>query len=341
MKKKLIAFVGALMLSALVPILLKWSHEASLWDAATAIFTATNLITILAVWYMFGRTILENAKRSVSELKKKLIPSLLVFVAATFLIAFFLFGLGNYLLYLIKGWDTTGFLNILWKREFTGAFISVTIGVIISAIFYFYINWRQAIGREQQLREENLKYRYKNLKTQVNPHFLFNSLNTLSELIYVNTKRADSYIRKLSEVYRYILDKEETDLIPLTEELSFVQQYYDLQRERVEEKVLLEIVFDQPNQFQIIPVSLQLLVENAFKHNIMSQQEPLWIRIYREGDNILVANHIQKKNIIKTSSGTGLTNLGERVKLILGKEMQVIHKNHLFIVKLPLVRNNI
>ncbi|MCD7901271.1 MAG: hypothetical protein LUH22_15815 [Bacteroides sp.] len=89
MKKKLIAFVGALMLSALVPILLKWSHEASLWDAATAIFTATNLITILAVWYMFGRTILENAKRSVSELKKKLIPSLLVFVAATFLIAFF------------------------------------------------------------------------------------------------------------------------------------------------------------------------------------------------------------------------------------------------------------
>lgn len=157
----------------------------------------------------------------------------------------------------------------------------------------------------------------------------------------MNTKRADSYIRKLSEVYRYILDKEETDLIPLTEELSFVQQYYDLQRERVEEKVLLEIVFDQPNQFQIIPVSLQLLVENAFKHNIMSQQEPLWIRIYREGDNILVANHIQKKNIIKTSSGTGLTNLGERVKLILGKEMQVIHKNHLFIVKLPLVRNNI
>jgi LytS/YehU family sensor histidine kinase len=153
--------------------------------------------------------------------------------------------------------DTTHYLRFLFQVELPGAIKSFSIWILLGSAFFFYTIWRQAIEREQQLREENLKYKYKNLKTQVNTHFLFNSLNTLSEIIYADTKKADNYIQKLSEIYRYILEHEETDWIPLNEELAFVNQYFELQKEREDDKIRLDIDFQNLKQkIEIYTVTL-------------------------------------------------------------------------------------
>lgn len=187
------------------------------------------------------------------------------------------------------------------------------------------------------MREENLKYQYRTLKTQVNPHFLFNSLNVLSEIIYVDVKRADCYIQKLSGIYRYILDHEKTDLIALEQELEFVRQYFSLQQERDEDKIRLEVEVEDAEKYQIVPISLQILVENALKHNLASKENPLEISIRRENDFIIVSNRMQRKNRLDISLGTGLANLKERVRLITGKKLIIKEGNSVFEVQLPIV----
>jgi LytS/YehU family sensor histidine kinase len=233
----------------------------------------------------------------------------------------------------MKGWGMENFINRIGSR----AIISLSVGLFVCCIVFFYTTWRQAIEREQKLREENLKYRYRTLKTQVNPHFLFNSLNTLSEIVYADAKKADNYIQKLSGIYRYILDNEETDLIPLNKEIEFVKQYFDLQKERDENKIQLDIDLKNTDKFKIVPVSLQILVENALKHNVISEEKPLKIHIHGDDGYISISNNMQRKSTLNNSSGTGLSNLNERVKLITGKEIIINQNNNQFTVKLPLI----
>ena len=189
------------------------------------------------------------------------------------------------------------------------------------------------------MREENLKYKYQNLKSQVNPHFLFNSLNTLSEIVYEDAKIADKYIQKLSGIYRYILENEEIDLVPLNKEIEFVKQYFDIQKVRDNNKILLEIDCQDADEFKVVPVSLQILVENALKHNSRSEKSALKIRIERMNDVIVVSNNIQRKNILENELKTGLLNLKERVRLILDKNLILEEDNNRFIVKLPIIKS--
>jgi LytS/YehU family sensor histidine kinase len=168
-------------------------------------------------------------------------------------------------------------------------------------------------------------------------HFLFNSLNTLSEIVYADAGKADSYIQKLSGIYRYILNNEETDLIPLDREIEFVRCYLELQKERDGNKIQAVIDVMNADKFRIIPVSLQLLVENALKHNSVSEEKPLEIRIYAEAGYVVVSNTVQRKNVLSDSYGMGLSNLKERIKLIIRKEMLVSQENNRFTVKIPLI----
>jgi LytS/YehU family sensor histidine kinase len=208
--------------------------------------------------------------------------------------------------------------------------------MIISIIFFF-ILWKNSSKKEQNLREENLKFRYQTLKSQINPHFLFNNLNTLSELVYEDAKKADDYIQKLSRIYRYLIENEETKLIELEKEIDFVKEYFSLQKERYMDKILLNINIPNIRDYKIIPISLQSLVENAIKHNSYSSDMPLIINITRNNNYIVVSNNLQKKNIIERSMKTGLQNLKERVRLILDKELIFKEENDSFIVKIPVI----
>jgi sensor histidine kinase YesM len=332
--KKTIALLAcALLFSFGFSMVVSLSENLSLFDITTVVFGITNLLSVLGIGYLFIKILTINSKKSVTQLKKSLIPSFVFSLLATIFIALSLYYLGNYTLFQIKGWGTENFIN----RIGPGAIISLSVGLFVCCIAFFYTTWLQAIEREQKLREENLKYQYRTLKTQVNPHFLFNSLNTLSEIVYVDAKKADSYIQKLSGIYRYILDNEKTDLIPLNKEIEFVRQYFDLQKERDENKIQLNTDFENTDKFKIVPISLQILVENALKHNVISEEKPLVIHINADDKYISISNNIQRKSTLSNSPGMGLSNLKERVKLITGKEVVINQENNQFIVTLPLV----
>jgi sensor histidine kinase YesM len=334
-------FVFAILVSISFTSFVLWRSGQGLLDTPSLVINLMNTVIVSMVVYIFHKTLQYTTTLSTAQLRRKLLSLLFAFLFSTILLGLLIFSLGLYLLFLLKGYDTSGFLKHLIQEELPDAFTPFAIGILISSIIFFYHTWRQAIDREQQLREENLLYQYRNLKSQVNPHFLFNSLNTLSELIYTDTQKADTYIQQLAHIYRYILDNEDTALIPLDEEITFVTQYFDLQKERDGDKIRLEMQLEQTAPYSIIPVSLQIMVENALKHNAASEDNPLVIRMRQTDGYMEVSNTIRKKNSLPTgdSSGTGLANLRERIRLTTGKEMRIAQDEHTFSIKIPLIND--
>lgn len=339
--KKTVAFFTTLLFSIVFALIYKWITTGNPIQPSTILFAFTIWILLLislAISNKFNRLVSELP---IEQLKKILLPGLIVFFLVILGISLIVMSLVSYLFNLIMGNDTTHFINHLFEVEFPASLKFFSVCVLGGSAFFFYNVWRQTINKEQQLREENLKYRYRTLKTQVNPHSLFNSLNTLSEMIYVDTGKADKYIRKLANVYCFILDHEETDLLPLKEELRFVKEYFSLQKERNGERIELNINIEEDiSKIRIVPISLQILVENALKHNSASEENPLRIDISLMGDYIIMTNNIRKKSILNDSSGTGLLNLKERVKLIMNKELIICQEDNQFTVKLPVIKNS-
>ena len=336
--KKTIAFILAIIFSTILSLLFKWGQTGNPFKAETIMYGTIILLNILITGSIAFCVFKKFSTKTSIQLQKNIIPAFFIFVLLALIVSLTIVSIGVYSFYLIKGYDTTNFFDHLFKVELTGALKQFSVWILIGSISFFYIIWRKAIEREQILREENLKYKYRNLKSQVNPHFLFNSLNTLSELVYDDAKKADDYIQKLSGVYRYVLENEETDLISLKEEIKFIQQYFNLQKVRDNDKIFLEIDVKREEEFKIIPVSLQLLVENALKHNSMSLDNPLVVKIANDVDYVIVSNTIQRKNILENSTQKGLSNLKERVRLIMGRELIVNEYTNQFVVKLPIIR---
>ena len=335
-KKTLVYLAVAIFFGFGVVIINRLLHNLNPFTLETVVFGITNLPSILIVIFLFEKILDNNSKKSATQLKRRLIPTFILTLLATTSIVLCFYFFGNFVYFLINEGQTETFRAITSISK--TATICLFAGLFVCCIVFFYTTWHQAIEREQKLREENLKYRYRTLKTQVNPHFLFNSLNTLSEIVYVDAKKADNYIRQLSGIYRYILDNEEIDLIPLDKEIEFVEQYFDLQKERDANKIQLEIDIKNADKFKIVPISLQILIENALKHNVISKEKPLKIHIICDDSYISISNNIQRKSVLSNSSGLGLPNLKERIKLITGKEMVINQENNQFIVRLPLVR---
>jgi len=281
-------------------------------------------------------TVNKARKYNPSQVNKWIIPALLIFYVVSFLIANLCVTIGVFGWYVYTGESLKGFWAHMFHQELNYASISLLKWLLFFTIAFFFILWQKSIKKEQKLIEENLKHRYNTLKSQVNPHFLFNSLNTLSELVYVDAKKSDNYIQTLSSIYRYVLENEETELIDLEKELEFVKQYFSLQQVRDEGKISLEIDIDQPKGIKILPVSLQLLVENALKHNAMSHEKPLKIRIFLKNNYIVVSNPIQRKSILESSTQIGLSNLKDRTKIVFGSELEISNENNSFTVQLPI-----
>ena len=210
-------------------------------------------------------------------------------------------------------------------------------GLSFGAVIFILIQWQDALTREQKLREENLIFQNETLKSQVNPHFLFNSLNTISSLIHTQPEAAEQFINNLSSVYRYILENGQKDTVPLQSELNFITGYFNLHKVRDEEKILLDINTPDCGQFRILPVSLQILLENAIKHNIAARENQLRITIYIEDQHIVVKNNLQRKATQMESTNQGLTNLAERVRLHAKTDLIIEETNDYFTVKLPLI----
>jgi LytS/YehU family sensor histidine kinase len=203
---------------------------------------------------------------------------------------------------------------------------------------YFMDQLRQSVEEKEMLKRESLYAQLNALKTQVNPHFLFNNLNTLSSIIPENPKQAVDFVQQLSKVYRHILELKDEQSISLQTELDMLKAYGFLLKTRFGDN--LEINIDVPEeklQKQIVPLSLQLLMENAIKHNIVSASKPLKIDVYALNGNIVVTNNLQVKNQLNESTGIGLENIQNRYKLLSDKQVEVKETKTEFTVSIPLI----
>jgi two-component system, LytTR family, sensor kinase len=279
-----------------------------------------------------------NFNRSPHEITSIVLIRFVIFLAACLFISMILFVLLQYMGLSIAGEDISKVLYDFIHNGFGPWFRSTIKGLTIGAIIFIVLLWQTSLRREQKLREENLIFQNETLKSQVNPHFLFNSLNTVSSLIQTHPEKAEQFINNLSSVYRYVLENGQKDKVPLQSELDLVNRYFDLHRVRDEEKIVLSIDYTGADNYQILPVSLQILIENAIKHNSATRENPLKISISFEGAYVLVSNSLQKKATEFKSTGIGLRNLTERVRLVTGKELIIEKTNDFFTIKIPLLK---
>ena len=179
---------------------------------------------------------------------------------------------------------------------------------------------------------------YENLKQQLNPHFLFNSLTSLSSLIRLDQKLAGNFLDSLSKTYRYILKNRENELVPLAEEIRFAQNYVRLQQTRFETGLEVRINIDEQVQhLKIVPVTLQNLIENAIKHNVIDDERPLLIEVINDGPVLIVRNNLQRKNFVETSNKQGLANLQSLYHYLTDRPVEIVQDEKSFIVKIPLL----
>lgn len=220
--------------------------------------------------------------------------------------------------------------------------IAIGVTFLVSSILYgreFLIAWKQLAIDSERMKKEAITAKYESLKNQVNPHFLFNSFNVLTNLVYEDQDVAAKFIKKLSEVYRYVLEARNKELVSLDEELKFVEAYIFLQKIRHSDSLKYEKNLKNINGAKVAPMALQMLVENSIKHNIVAENQPLTIHLYTEGDYIYVRNPLQKKNIIKEAgSGIGLSNIRSRYEFLSQTPVIIQEENNEFIVGLPLIK---
>lgn len=220
---------------------------------------------------------------------------------------------------------------------FDSIYSAIAVTVVMSLFLHgkaFLTSWKDAATNAEMLQKENAIANYENLKSQLNPHFLFNSLNALTNLVYEDPDKAVKFIKQLSEVYRYVLDTRNRELVDLKEELQFIDSYLFLQKIRFGDNLRTNI--HTSGNGKIAPLALQLLIENAIKHNVVSFEAPLIITIKDEADFIIVENNLQKKKTIgEPSSGMGLENICKRYEFLSKKKVEVIESANTFKVKLP------
>jgi LytS/YehU family sensor histidine kinase len=208
----------------------------------------------------------------------------------------------------------------------------------INGIVYFMNRLKDSQVETERLKKENLEAQFEALRNQINPHFLFNSFNVLSQLVHKDADSSVVFIEQLSKVYRYLIYHQEKRMVELKTELEFIQSYLFLLKIRFQENLVIEINMENPKDYYVIPVSLQLMIENAIKHNVVSKKSPLHISISQSDDYLEIKNNLQLKDVKEPSTGLGLKNIISRYRLLIDKEVIIENDNHYFSVKIPLIK---
>jgi len=213
---------------------------------------------------------------------------------------------------------------------------------LLNAILFFFREYKRHWAEVEELRRFQSQAEIQLVKSQINPHFLFNNLNVLSGMVIKNNPEANHFIEEFSKVYRYILTNQDKELVELKSELDFIKPYIFLLQKRFDEG--LKVNFNIPDQYHnwhLVPAALQMLLENAIKHNIVSSQKPLIIEIYTNGNETLVVkNNLQPRKMAEVSTKIGLQNIRKRYELISGRDVIIKETEEIFEVSLPLLQLN-
>lgn len=208
----------------------------------------------------------------------------------------------------------------------------------INAIYFFSKKFKEKAVEAEKLHTLNVAAKLESLHAQINPHFFFNNLSALSVLIHQDIRAADAYLQKLSNIYRYILNNKDQELVTLSEEIDFLNNYIDLLSIRFQSALTFNLKVDkQCTQFLIPPAVLQLLVENVVKHNYFTKSEPIEVDIKSDCETITIFNKKQLKESVEFSSGIGLQNISDRYKF-LNYAVRVFDEPDYFKVELPLIK---
>jgi len=212
--------------------------------------------------------------------------------------------------------------------------------IAVYEAIYFYYQLKESIVEREQAKQEQIRSELAGLRNQVNPHFLFNSMNTLMNIVTEDQQLAVSFLKKLSKVYRYVLENRAEQIIPLSKELDFIHSYVFLQKERF--KGNLEVKIEVPEKYldqHIIPLSLQILFENSIKHNVISRKKPLCIEVFVEHGKLIVRNNLQRKEQVMDSTKVGLENIKTRYRFFTEEGVEINESDQYFVVAIPLLVN--
>jgi len=222
-----------------------------------------------------------------------------------------------------------------------GFLIYTVMTVMVTSILfgtYYFNEWKMTLLKSERLLKEKAVVQFDNLKNQMNPHFLFNSLTSLNSLIHENQELASQFLQQLAKVYRYVLENKDKELVSLQTEINFIRNYISLLETRFGKglKINIELSGDVLEK-EIVPVTLQVLIENAVKHNIIAENDPLIIRIYADAQYLIVENNLQKKAIVETSNKIGLDNMKVLYTYLSSLPLLIEENEQLFRIKIPLL----
>ena len=227
-------------------------------------------------------------------------------------------------------------------ENYIGSSLITFVVVLGIHAFHFYKKLQENRVKEQKIIAGTASARFESLKNQIDPHFLFNSLNVLSSLIEENPDNAQRFTTSLSKVYRYVLEQKDKELVSIEEELSFAKTYMNLLKMRFENSLTYEIAIENIDpEAKVVPLSLQLLLENTVKHNVISEQKPLHIKITIEKEYLVIQNNFQKKEVLQERQGVGLQNIINRYGIITNRKVIVAQNEDAFIVKIPVLTKQI
>ena len=309
-----------------------------LWDNSFQFFVtcaSTSLLYTAIFWLVIRQSICwfrSQYKGEQASLKRVMIQSVLVLALYLLIKAVIGFALRP----LLGDNDTAH----EWAFDnFLASLLITFLIVMIYEVVYFNSFVRQSQLEKEQLAKEHIHSQLEGLRNQVNPHFLFNSLNTLAHLIQEDTQRATNFVERLSRVYRYILDIRDERLIPLSEELQFLEAYIHLLEDRFGSNIDIQVNISTKTRMMIVPFALQILLENAIKHNEISSAKPLYIKMnLSETGKIIVQNNLQKKKQVVHSTGVGLQNIKKRYAFVTDESVEVIQTADHFVVALPVIQ---
>ena len=213
---------------------------------------------------------------------------------------------------------------------------------LINAIFFYFKEYKTTWMEAEELKMMTAQAELQLVKSQVNPHFLFNNLNVLSALVMKNNSEANQFIEAFSKVYRYILNNHEKELVDIETEIEHTRPYIFLLQKRFPDGLIIRMnIPENYHRLYVIPASMQMLIENAVKHNVVSRNKPLYIDVHANGNNsIVVTNNMQSRKPDEASTGIGLSNIIKRYLLVSGREVSIEKTTDTFAVTIPLITLN-
>jgi sensor histidine kinase YesM len=297
---------------------------------------AATVLWVVTIWEPTRFVILKVHKkwRSPSETKKRIIITAILIVPVTILIGFLRNQLENYTIWKLPLHDIAFYLSSIGTN-----LIFVIAEVAIYESLFYIEKWHNSALEAKELKKLNLEMQFDSLKVQIQPHFLFNTLNTLIGLMKMDTPRAIKFTEELARVYRYLLEANERQLISLEEEMKFTTAYFFLLKTRYSEGLHLDIDWNaEPDKFVLPPLSLQILLENAVKHNVITSARPLQIRIQVDPGKkqLTVTNNLQLKNEV-ARNGKGLAHLKKKFELLNLSGIDIMGNGSIFSVTFPLM----